>query len=102
MRTLFLIIAIMLPALAAAQFRAIPADAKRGAIRHIQQMNVEINGKAMRLAPGAQIRNAGNLIVMPTALPADAIVKYQVDAQGLVNRVWILSPQEIAQPDPKQ
>ena len=102
MRQLVFIVAIVLPALALAQFRAIPADAKRATIRHLEQMDVEINGKRMRLAPGAQIRDAGNLLLVPMALPAGAVVKYQVDPQGLVRRVWILSPQEIAQPDPKQ
>jgi len=51
------------------------------------------------LAPGAQIRNAANLIIVPTALPPDALVRYLVDAQGMVMRVWILTPQEAAQPD---
>lgn len=88
--------------LAQAQFRTIPADAKRGEIRHVGQMDVEIDGKKMRLSPGAQIRDPGNLIVLPAALPAGAKVKYLLDPQEMVQRVWILSPQEAAQPDPKQ
>ena len=102
MRRLVLLLVLLVPALALAQFRSIPADAKRGEIRHVGQMDVEINGKKMRLAPGAQIRDAGNLIVVPAALPQGAKVKYLLDAQEMVNRVWILSPQEIAQPDPKK
>ena len=82
-----------------AQVRAIPAAAKRGEIRHVQDMLVEIDGKRIMLAPGAQIRNAANLIIVPTALPPDALVRYLVDAQGMVMRVWILTPQEAAQPD---
>jgi hypothetical protein len=85
-----------------AQFRHIPADAKRGEIRHLQEMIVEIDGKAMRLAPGAQIRDASNLIVLPVAVPGGALVKYTRDTQGYVTRVWILTPQEAAQPDPKK
>ena len=102
MTRLFLALFLALPLLAQAQFRTIPADAKRGEIRHAVQMDVEINGKKMRLSAGAQIRDAANLIVLPTALPAGAKVKYQLDSQDMVHRVWILSPQEIAQPDPKQ
>ncbi len=101
-RSLFLALALTLPALAEAQFRTIPADAKRGEIRHAGQMDVEINGKKMRLSPGAQIRDPGNLIVLPGALPAGAPVKYLLDSQDMVQRVWILSPQEAAQPDPKR
>ena len=102
-RCLGLLVSLLLAAGAAhAQFRAIPPEAKRGEIRHLQEMLVEINGKAMRLAPAAQIRDAANLIVMPVAVPAGALVKYTQDAQGLVTRVWILSPQEAAQRDRPQ
>jgi hypothetical protein len=82
-----------------AQVRTLPAAAKRGEMRHVQDMLVEIDGKRMLLAPGAQIRNTANLIIVPTALPPRAHVKYLVDAQGLVSRVWILTRQEAAQPD---
>ncbi len=82
-----------------AQVRTLPAAAKRGEIRHVQDMLVEIDGKRMLLAPGAQIRDTANLIIVPTALPPGAHVKYLVDAQGMVSRVWILTRQEAAQPD---
>jgi len=85
-----------------AQLRHIPADAERGEIRHLEEMLVQINGKPMRLAPGAQIRDASNLIVLPIAVPAGALVKYTRDTQGYVTRVWILTPQEAVQPDPKK
>ena len=85
-----------------AESRTLPADAKRGEIRHVQDMLVEIDGKRMMLAPGAQIRNAQNLIIVPTALPPGAYVKYVLDAQGMVSRVWILTRQEAAQPDPRK
>ncbi len=84
---------------ASAQVRSIPADAKRGQMRHLQEMTVDINGRAMQLAPGAQIRDASNLVVMPSALPARSLVKFTLDASGNVSRVWILTAQEAAQPD---
>ena len=84
-----------------AQLRTIPANAKRGEIRHVQDMLVEIDGKKMMLAPGAQIRSATNLTIVPAALPSGAYVKYLVDAQGMVSRVWILTQQEAAAPDPR-
>ena len=100
-RTLVVVL-LALPGFAFAQFRTIPADAKRGEIRSLGQMDVAINGKPMRLAPGAQVRDASNMIVLPTTLPAGAKVKYLLDPQNLVYRVWILSPQEIARPDPSR
>jgi hypothetical protein len=87
---------------AQAQFRTIPADAKRATISHVQGMTVELNGKKTEMAAGAQIRDANNMIVLPTALPRDSLIKFVRDAQGQVWRVWILSPQEAAQPDPKK
>ena len=81
------------------QLRTIPEDAKRGKMRHVHGMVVEIDGKALQLAAGAQIRSMSNLIVVPTAIPPGALVKYQLDAQGMVRRVWFLTPQEAAQAD---
>jgi len=84
---------------AQAQLRTIPPDTKRGEIQHVYDMVVEIDGQRMQLAPGAQIRDPDNRIVLPAALPPDTIVKYKLDSLGMVSRVWILSPQEAAQPD---
>ncbi len=84
---------------AAAQLRTIPEDAKRGVISHLEVMVVELDGQPQPLAPGAQIRDAENRVVLPTALPPRSVVKYQRDVAGQVNRVWILSPQEAEQED---
>jgi hypothetical protein len=87
------------PFAAQAQFRTIPVDAKRGTLRHLQEMVVEINGTPMKLAAGAQIRDARNLIIVPAALPERSLVKFMADPSGHVTRIWILSPDEAAQPD---
>ena len=85
-----------------AQLRSIPEDAKRGQLRPGREMIVEINGDSVRLAPGAQIRNRENRIVLPVALPPEAqLVKYLVDSAGMLQRVWILSEEEAAKPDKK-
>src|SRR5258706_2153669 len=85
---------------AQAQLRTIPADAKRATMSHVEGMTVEIDGKRALLAAGAQIRDDRNMIVVPAAVPRGVVVKYQLDLQGQVGRVWILSPQEAAQRDP--
>jgi hypothetical protein len=86
-----------------AQFRTIPDDAKRGHIRHVREMMVEIDGTQARLSPGAQIRNTDNRIILPNSLPQDSVlVKYLPDSAGLVHRVWILTAEEAAKPDKKQ
>ena len=86
-----------LAALAHAQLRTLPAEAKRGQIRHLQETIVQIDGTQARLAIGAQVRDAHNRILVPAAIPADSVVKYTVNAQGEVSAVWILDAQEAAQ-----
>ena len=90
---------LLLCAAAFALTRPIPADAKRGFIKHAEQMIVTMDGKPMRLAPGAIIRARNNLIIVPTALPpAGANAAYVLDAQGQIFRVWLLTPEELARP----
>ena len=94
---LLLAFACLLCAGVHAQVRAIPGDAKRGEIRHVENMLVQIDGTPQRLAPGAQIRDASNRVLVPTALPAGAQVKYLLNEEGMVRRVWILTPEEAKQ-----
>jgi hypothetical protein len=98
MRALVGVLLALLCAAAAAQLRTIPADAKLGTMRHLRDTIVEIDGQRARLSAGAQIRSDTNMIVLPTALPPDSLVKYQLNEAGQVHRVWILTPQEAAQP----
>ncbi len=100
-RLLAAAILLCLSAAVLAQLRTVPASAKRGEMRHVQDMIVQIDQKQARLSPGAQVRDIHNRLVLPTAIPSGSIVKYQTDAQGMVHRVWILTPQEAAQPAPK-
>ncbi len=97
MRSLALIVLLSLAATAAAQLRTIPKEAKLGAIRHLQEMVVEIDGRPERLSPGAQIRDPENRLVLPASLAEKSDARYLLDAAGLVHRVWILTPLEKAQ-----
>ncbi len=95
--------ALALAAVAAqAQLRTIPADAKRGTLSHVQEMIVLLDGKQARLSAGAQIRDQNNRVVVPTQLPKESKVKWLPDAAGHLHRIWIMTPQEIAQPDAKK
>jgi hypothetical protein len=80
-----------------AQLRSIPPEAKPATLRHLQDMIVELDGKAVRLSPGAQIRDASNRLVLPATVAGKTLVRYLPDASGMVHRVWILSNQEAAQ-----
>ena len=97
----FLFLAVP-PLTAAAQLRTIPPDAKHGVVRHVQAMQVSLDGKLEQLAAGAQIRDANNRIVLPVSIASDTAVKYQRDGDGRLNRLWILTAHEAAQdPAPK-
>ena len=101
-RAFFAIVLLALAASAAAQLRTIPPDAKRARMSHVQDMIVELNGQRARLAPGSQIRDANNLVVLPAALPPSSLVKFRADAEGMIRQVWILSPHEADQPDARR
>ena len=81
-----------------AQARNIPGEAKAGELSHLQDMFVSINGVQVRLAPGVQIRDQANRLVVPTAVPPASQVRYVLDQEGLVRQVWILTPEEAQQP----
>ena len=58
-----------------------------------------MDGKPMRLAAGATIRNRQNLIVVPVSIPREgAWADYILDRDGQIFRVWLLTPGELAQP----
>jgi hypothetical protein len=80
-------------------FRTLPEDAKRGHLSHVRENLVDLDGRELRLAPGAQIRGANNLIVLPAALPRQSLVKYQLNGAGEIARAWVLTAEEAAKPD---
>ncbi|HJS38275.1 MAG TPA: hypothetical protein VJ789_09120 [Burkholderiales bacterium] len=96
MRSLAILALLCLAAPALAQLRTVPPDTKRGVMRHLQDMTVQIDQSTMRLAPGALIRDIHNRLVLPMAIPPGSVVKYRVDAQGQIARVWILTAEEAA------
>ena len=94
-----LALALALAGPAAAQLRPIPDEAKRGLIQHVADMTVSVDGKQMKLAPGATIRNQQNLIIVPVALPRDgAQAEFVLDASGQISRVWLLTREEAERP----
>ncbi|MEO6362209.1 MAG: hypothetical protein ABIO71_03170 [Caldimonas sp.] len=77
--------------------RNFPKAALRGAVVVGEAPAILLNGKAARLAPGARIRDANNMMVVPGALFGGRfLVHYTVDTSGLVKDVWILRPDEAA------
>ena len=55
---------------------------------------VTIDGKEMRMAPGARIMGANNTSITPNQVPPASRVRYKVDAAGQVSQVWLLPPEK--------
>ena len=97
---------VLLPALlwaapGVSQTRSEPimAEAWRGYLRHVAEMDVTIDGRPVRLAAGAVIRDQRNLIVVPTGLPREgAYADFVVNGDGQIYRVWLPTPEELARP----
>jgi hypothetical protein len=87
------------PVLAQTRPSPIPQDSSRGYIRHIEEMAVTVDDKAMQLAAGAIIRDQQNLIIVPVTIPREgAWAAYNLDRDGQILRVWLLTPNELARP----
>jgi len=99
-----LLAAICIVAPAAAQVqRAFPQNALRGSLVIGVAPDIVLNGERARLAPGARVRDANNMLAVPSALIGGPyLVHYTVDTSGLVKDVWILRPDEAkVQPWPR-
>ena len=85
-------------AFAHAQFRILPANAKRATIGQQQFVlpYVNIGGAAVKLAPGGVIYDQDNRFILHEALPPGADVVYSLDINGDIGRIYILTPQEQA------
>tara|TARA_R110001583_G_scaffold195118_1_gene369466 strand:- start:204608 stop:205066 length:459 start_codon:yes stop_codon:yes gene_type:complete len=86
----------------AAGLRPFPVAAKKVEMTFVAVGQVSVDGKAFLLSPGAQIRDTNNRIVLPSYVNGEHMVRVLIDNIGQVHRVWILTPEEIAAPDPKQ
>ena len=77
--------------------RNFPQTALRGALVIGNPPEATLNGDPARLAPGARIRTADNMLAMSGSLTGSRLlVHYTLDTLGLIKDVWILSPDEAA------
>lgn len=107
---LCLLLTLSVPALAQvtvgyANLRRFPEGAKRAELS-LPPAEVDgyplltISNKTYRLAPGAQLRDSRNLIVLPMSLrnlSGTLPVRVQLDADGAVWKLWALTPDEANQ-----
>lgn len=79
--------------------RPFPMGTTKGEMLAPISNQLQISGKVFSAAPGLQIRNEQNMIVMPNTLQGTLPVRYQLDPMGSVWRVWLLSAAELNTPD---
>jgi hypothetical protein len=97
MRKLMLLLAFLVFAAPALAQRVLPADAKRGTTGERQMFPmVQIGNEVLRLAPGGIIVNSNNLTITQGQLLPGSEVLYQLDRNGEVPRIVILTPDEQA------
>ena len=68
----------------------------RGTLGEPQEFpNVQINRQVFRLSPGARIYDRSNRTIVHGHLPTGAEVLFAREQSGYVNRMYILTEQEI-------
>ena len=79
--------------------RKLPDNGKLGELVGQQHLypQVQINGKVLRLAPGARIFDENNRTLLHVYLPQHAYVLFVEDMNGDLSRVYILRPDELEQ-----
>lgn len=93
-----LAVLVPLPAFAQGTARTFPPHAKRGRMTPGYFPEIVIDGKVRRLAPAARIVNADNMAEVPAALRGtNIVVNYTENADGDIDRVWILTAEEARQ-----
>jgi len=77
--------------------RLFPPQALRGVLTGTAPPDVQLNGNAARLAPGARIRNEDNRFeVIGTLAGRKLVVHYTTDPGGQLLDIWILTAAELA------
>ncbi len=88
------LLGLALPALA--QLRSFPAGAMAGQLLDSAYPNYLIGDRVYRAAPGLRIYDQSNRMVLPGSVRPTGPVLYQLDLQGNLLKLWILTPAEAA------
>ncbi len=95
---LFVCLLSLNAAVLAENLRLFPQDSKRATFNGFVNGGVKLGRQTLAAAPGLQIRDQANLIVLSGRLDGveDIPVRVQFDTTGAVWRIWILTPEEAA------
>ena len=76
--------------------RILPQNAVSGELTASRYPYVIIGDKRLHLAPGSLIFDQNNRIILPNYLPRKATVLYNIDGNGDLHKMWLLTPEEVA------
>lgn len=97
LRCAFALVLTLAAALPAQAQRVFQGNALRGELLLTQPPEARLNGKPVRLSPGARIRNTQNMIQLSGSLVGQTLaVNYSLDGAGELRDVWILTEAELA------
>ena len=97
LRCVFVLLIALVAALPAQAQRLFQSSALRGELLIRQPPEGLLNGQAVRLAPGARIRNPSNMVQLSGSLVGQKlVVNYTLDSSGDIRDVWILTAAELA------
>lgn len=100
MRKFLLLLTFLVASTQAWAQRTLPPEAKRAEIGAQQALPmVAIGNQVLRLAPGGIIFDAANRQITHGQLPPGSDVVYQLDRNGEILRIVILTPEEQARLD---
>ena len=78
------------------QQRPLPPKASRGTLGEPQMFPaVKIGNRTLRLSPGARIYDQSNRTIVHAQLPPGAQVLYTSDAAGDIQRMYVLTEEEL-------
>jgi len=94
MRSLLALVLVAVLAACGSSSNRQPDGTMLGTLNAVQLSNATIDGKPMRLAPGARIMTPSNTSITPDRVPANSRIRYKLDANGQVSQVWLLPPEK--------
>lgn len=92
---LFVLLFALLSAQAMA--RNFPANTRFARVDAVTSNAVQIDSTWIQAAPGLRIAGQNNVLVFLNQLPAKSWIGFQLDHQGSLMRIWILTANEVAE-----
>ena len=87
---------ILAPGWAAALEREFPINSRLVKIQSVNDPFLTASGKRYHMPPGLLIFNSNNTTIVRNALPTGISARIQLDLNGDLRRIWILTPEELA------